>query len=70
MQTTFMPIEQQVREGRLVSPKSHQQLQLQASELTSADRSEIFPVLSSVPILLTNPEAMTQYAQASQKMLT
>ncbi len=56
-----MDISNQIREGRLVCPISHQPLIEQGDELVTRDGSRHYPVISGVPILHVEPGRIATY---------
>jgi SAM-dependent methyltransferase len=56
-----MNVTEQVRQGRLVCPVSHQELIEQGGELVTRDGSRRYPMVSGVPILHADPERIAVY---------
>jgi len=64
-----MNVADQVRQGRLVCPISHQALIEQGDELVTRDGVRRYPVISGVPILHADPERIVAYrAQGEGQM--
>jgi SAM-dependent methyltransferase len=59
-------VTEQVRQGRLVCPVSHQELIEQRNELVTRDGSRRYPVVSGVPVLHTDSERIAAYRNQGQ----
>jgi SAM-dependent methyltransferase/uncharacterized protein YbaR (Trm112 family) len=67
----MMDVATQIKEGRLVCPITHNQLEIdrQSGRLVTSDGQKSYPFLEGdVPVLLVDADAMAAYASDSKKM--
>lgn len=62
----MLGIQEQVAQGRLVCPVSHQRLLAVDEELVTLDGGRTYPVKGGVPILIADPERQASYGQEAE----